>query len=362
MTLNAQNKIELNQATLNKLREITQPISVLSVIGPYRSGKSFLMNVLSEGKSKFATGSTTNACTKGVWIDILDSPVDSKLPCKVLIDTEGLFSLNRDETSDATLFLFTMLISSVLVYNSLGIIDERALEQFAFLTNIAHSFGNNVSNQSSAKSGTIPFEENLRSLFPHFVWLLRDFSLDLRIGEEAETLTSGEYLEYALMIRPPTQKANFPPETKQSLNGPQYRQSFGHKSEKNEPRTENQHKKNYEQAILRNSGLSNFGDQQQNLVRKTLKSFFPNRNCFTLVRPVNDERILQRIEQAKAEDIREEFISGVEVLSEYIQRVLSPKRVNNMFLTGESFVNLITWVTDAINNGMMPKVDNIIVV
>ena len=45
-----------------------QKISVLSITGPYRSGKSFLANLIMNNMAGFKVGSTINACTKGLWV------------------------------------------------------------------------------------------------------------------------------------------------------------------------------------------------------------------------------------------------------------------------------------------------------
>jgi polynucleotide 5'-kinase involved in rRNA processing len=43
-------------------------VSVVSIVGPYRTGKSFLANRILNQSKGFAIGSTTQACTKGIWI------------------------------------------------------------------------------------------------------------------------------------------------------------------------------------------------------------------------------------------------------------------------------------------------------
>ena len=61
------------------LNSIVEPVAIVAVAGPYRSGKSFLLNCLSEleagpeegsrgSEPGFAVGSTTNACTRGLWL------------------------------------------------------------------------------------------------------------------------------------------------------------------------------------------------------------------------------------------------------------------------------------------------------
>ena len=43
-------------------------IAPVCVGGKYRSGKSFLCNQILNRMDGFKTGSTTNACTEGVWL------------------------------------------------------------------------------------------------------------------------------------------------------------------------------------------------------------------------------------------------------------------------------------------------------
>jgi hypothetical protein len=51
------------------LTEIEGPLSVISVVGMYRTGKSFLLNRILLGQTGgFPVGNTVNACTKGLWI------------------------------------------------------------------------------------------------------------------------------------------------------------------------------------------------------------------------------------------------------------------------------------------------------
>jgi hypothetical protein len=62
-----------------------------------------------------------------------DSPT---FPC-IVIDTEGLSATDQDQNHDTTIFLLAMLLSSVLMYNSMGTIDENALGNMNLVTNLA---------------------------------------------------------------------------------------------------------------------------------------------------------------------------------------------------------------------------------
>jgi hypothetical protein len=42
-------------------------------------------------------------------------------------------------------------------------------------------------------------------------------------------------------------------------------------------------------------------------IRGSIKALFPDRDCFTLVRPMHDERALNRLNQLQPEQLRPEF-------------------------------------------------------
>ena len=54
------------------------PISLVAIAGLYRTGKSYLMNVLTGNYKGFTVGSTVNACTKGWKYQIIFSRIYCK--------------------------------------------------------------------------------------------------------------------------------------------------------------------------------------------------------------------------------------------------------------------------------------------
>ena len=75
-----------NQAK-EALGKIKKPVVVVSVVGMYRTGKSFLLNRLMNRTDGFPLGSTVEAKTKGIWMWVGDFPGDST-KAMVLLDTE----------------------------------------------------------------------------------------------------------------------------------------------------------------------------------------------------------------------------------------------------------------------------------
>lgn len=184
-------EIVVNQEAVEWLMKANQEkhIGVATVVGKYRTGKSYILNrVLLNQNSGFEVGPTINACTKGLWVwpELLQSPTDPTIQYMVM-DTEGLGSLEEGEQTDTKIFLMAMLLSSYFVYNSVGSIDEKAVQNLSLITNLSKML---------QKGGDREMQEII-NCFPTFLWLVRDFALRLE-DEHGSTITPREYLENAL--------------------------------------------------------------------------------------------------------------------------------------------------------------------
>jgi GTPase Era involved in 16S rRNA processing len=91
-------------------------LAVVAIAGPYRTGKSFLANRLLNQSKGFEVGSTTQACTKGIWMWNRAVPLNDET-YMILIDTEGLASTERSTNLDLKIFSLAILLSSLFVYN-----------------------------------------------------------------------------------------------------------------------------------------------------------------------------------------------------------------------------------------------------
>ena len=325
MKVNKNGKIILNEKTLNEIKKIKKNISVLSVIGPYRSGKSFLLNRFKNKQNGFEIGNSTNPCTEGVWVWGSSNISDDKNIETLLIDTEGLFAYNRDEQADLNLFLFTSMISSLMIYNTFGVIDESALERFSFLSELGKYF------QFSNKK-----KNDLVNYFPHLVWLLRDFALELKDLNNNKNISAKNYFELALMENNDN--------IIKDLN-----ESYINKSC---------------QSNLRLSTIGQYKNKKdikrmKNKIRKKFKEIFRTRNCFTLVRPVNEEKYLREIDRIPYENLREEFKEELENIMDYVKDNLSVKKFKNVKMNGESFVEYIKIIADSINSEQIPKITTV---
>lgn len=82
-----------------------------------------------------------------------------------IIDTEGLGAMDEDSNHDTKIFLFAILLSSLLIYNSVGSIDETALTNLSLVVNLSKSF--QVKN--SAKDND---PDEMAKYFPSLIWVL----------------------------------------------------------------------------------------------------------------------------------------------------------------------------------------------
>ncbi len=127
--------------------------------------------------------------------------------------------------NDGWIFCLAVLLSSTLVYNSRGTIDNTAVEKLQYplttqpissftYTNIHFtrccyflmccSYVAELAEQIKIRSTNAADEEEEEDckfvqFFPSFTWVVRDFTLELVIN--GKTVTEDEYLEFALQLK-----------------------------------------------------------------------------------------------------------------------------------------------------------------
>ena len=114
-------------SSINLIKTLgTKPVAALSICGPYRSGKSYFLSRFLGSKQVFKISNTDDPCTQGIWMST------SVLECDeyaiLLLDTEGMESLEASEEYIVKLLVVTTTISSMLIYNSIGIPERSDLE------------------------------------------------------------------------------------------------------------------------------------------------------------------------------------------------------------------------------------------
>ncbi|XP_063049711.1 guanylate-binding protein 4-like [Engraulis encrasicolus] len=186
-------RLRVQQGALQILEQIQQPVVVVAVVGLYRTGKSYLMNRLALRRKGFALGSTVESKTKGIWMWCMPHPIKCGHTL-VLLDTEGLGDVEKgDEKHDMWIFCLAVLLSSTLVYNSMGTIDNNALEKLHFVTELTEHIRVKSTNDGETT------ELKLKFFLPSFVWTIRDFSLILEL--DGKPISADEYLEHSMRLK-----------------------------------------------------------------------------------------------------------------------------------------------------------------
>lgn len=98
--------------------------------------------------------------------------------------------------------------------------------------------------------------------------------------------------------------------------------------------------------------------EQKNKIRRMIQLFFKDRDCFTMVRPVENERQLQRLQSMNDSEFRPEFAQQIQQLRNRILKKTKPKMLNGKHLSGAMLLELAVAYTDAINNGSVPNIQN----
>ena len=284
-------------------------IGIISLVGKYRTGKSFLLNrVILNNKSNlgFNVGPTFKPCTKGIWI--WSEPLmiknsysinNEEFPC-FMIDTEGLGAYDEEVNHDSKIFLISILISSLFIFNSFGTIDENAISSLSFVLNLSKT----IKLKNSFKEDN---KNDLAQYFPSFLWLLRDFSLRL-VDQNGKNITEKQYLEKAL----------------ENIKG----------DENNE--------------IIK----------EKNRVRSLIRTYFPERDCFTLVRPVEEEKNLQNLQELSDDELRSEFLEQAKIFRNKVNKKVKPKFFHGQFISGGMLIELVQSILDTINSGGIPVIEN----
>nr|KJB69557.1 hypothetical protein B456_011G030500 [Gossypium raimondii] len=179
----------------------------------------------------------------------------------------------------------------------MGGIDETALDRLCLVTQMTK----HIRVKAGARTTTA---SELGQFSPIFVWLLRDFYLDL--VEDNKKITPRDYLELAL--RP--------------VDG------------------------------------SGKDIAAKNEIRDSIRALFPDRECFTLVRPLNSENDLQRLDQISLDKLRPEFRAGLDALTKFVFERTRPKQVGATILTGPVLIGITESYLDALNKGAVPTISS----
>ncbi|XP_021517128.1 guanylate-binding protein 2 [Meriones unguiculatus] len=297
---NTEAQLVVNQEALKILKAIKQPVVVVAIVGLYRTGKSYLMNKLAGKKTGFSLGSTVQSHTKGIWMWCVPHPKKAGQTL-VLLDTEGLEDVEKgDNQNDCWIFALAVLLSSTFIYNSIGTINQQAMDQLHYVTELTDL----IKSKSSPEQGGVDDSADFVGFFPVFVWALRDFSLELEAN--GRPITADEYLENSLTLKKGDDKKT---------------KSF------NEPRL-------------------------------CIRKFFPKRKCFVFDRPA-PRKYLSKLETMREEDLSGEFVEQIAEFTSYIFSYSNVKSLSGgVIVNGPRLQSLVLTYVNAISSGELPCMEN----
>ena len=176
-------RLEVIEENVDLLNSIAGAVAVVAVVGPFHSGKSFLMNQLMGKSNGFGIGKYVDPKTMGIWM--WGNPMTADLANEgnisiVFLDTEGFSSRNVSELYDAKIFAVTSLLSSFLLYNSVKIINQDDLEYLELLARRTRLFALQAQINKSIYHDS--FDHQLLR-FPPLIWVVQDFVQAAKPGE-----------------------------------------------------------------------------------------------------------------------------------------------------------------------------------
>ncbi|KAK3207076.1 hypothetical protein Dsin_021122 [Dipteronia sinensis] len=181
---------------------------------------------------------------------------------------------------------------------TMGGLDETAFQHLSLVTHMTKHI------RVRASEGRTSAPE-MGQFSPIFVFLLRDFYLDL--VEENRRITPRDYMELFLM---PVQG-----------NGE--------------------------------------GIASKNEIRDSIRALFPDRECCSLARPLDNENDLRRLDQISLDELRPEFRSGLDALTKFVFERTRPKQVGSTVMTGPVLIGITESYLDALNKGAVPTISSL---
>nr|XP_039260690.1 atlastin-2-like [Styela clava]XP_039260691.1 atlastin-2-like [Styela clava] len=285
-----------------------KPISIISVAGQYRTGKSFLLNFfirylrkngwkncdwIGDESTKVTDGidweKGTEAHTKGIlmWPEIFVVEDCGNDVVVLLMDTQGLFDTDTGSDTNARILSVSTLLSSHQILNIMNRIEERDLEHLQL-----------CSIHAKAATREVRKEIIRNKPFQTLSFLVRDWQYEF--------------------------------EHKYGDGG-----------------------MNYLDGILNRTSKST----EVNNVKKSVRDVFSNVQCFLMPHPGDDVLTKSKINVTN-EDLDEDFMTMVQELA---TKVLHPKnlvikKIEDETLTGNQILELMSTVSHCFNQGQLPEI------
>ena len=280
-------QMEIDANAIARLNSISSRIAVVSIIGPYRTGKSTLLNQLLPDdvpKGVFSVGHTVQPHTEEVSMYIvppcaLEGKSIAAETSLIFMDTPGLFAPNRAAIFDAQLLAILNLLSSAVMYNNFGVIKRGEVEQLSDAIEAAFA----LSYYDDADDSANKIDR------PHLIWCMQNLQVELKDRNNQD-------------ISPKTYIQSILNEIDQSANGTT---SYSYKFNK----------------------------------------FFASLDAFGVPYPTDSMKDANRINELADAQLTEEYRRARTLLRGKLMNVVTPKKLGKNLLIGSSMANLLqTWL------------------
>mmetsp|Transcript_64893 Transcript_64893/g.120751 ORF Transcript_64893/g.120751 Transcript_64893/m.120751 type:complete len:863 (-) Transcript_64893:164-2752(-) len=292
---------------LAKLSEHDQKIAVVSVVGPYHSGKSFLLNSLMGSPMAFKIGPKTSPETMGLWLCRTNMTAADGSEVW-LMDSEGFFGPGIDESYDAKVFTIATLLGAHLVYNTVKIIDQQAVSLLEMLARRAQLFRTRTSAEDP---GTDTPEFLSSKSFPPLTWVVEDFVQEIPEVHWRERDAATSWLKSYLSKVNASNLAGGAAEDEMTSTLP----------------------------------TSTAGDY-------LLGRLYSDIKVHTLFLPATSKDQLQDLSKVGWEQLTPEFRREVEVLRKHITTRLTARRFEQGPMTGRTLARALGFIVQALQRGM----------
>ncbi|XP_078363547.1 guanylate-binding protein 6-like [Oculina patagonica] len=289
---------------VQKLQTVRGPVCVVSIAGPCRNGKSYVLSEAFEQPEVFPLGHLFDPKTMGIWMWVVPQKIpdsNGKECTVVLLDSEGIDAVSGEGLADNQIFTLTVLLASVLIYNSTGVPTRHDLIGLDFIVKLSQRIKLRSSNEEARMHGGQEDTEFFHKTFPFFIWLLRDVTQSI-------PLDCKDIEEY------------------------------------------------FYTRVFKDQGSSRVDPNQE--VAESILRFFPGFHAFKLPPPTDDEEVLKNIKRNRSQ-INREFFSEIEQFKKLLRSTLVPKHSFNAgeIVTGEGLAALVQLYVEAINTpGVIPNV------
>ncbi|XP_066019928.1 guanylate-binding protein 1-like [Pocillopora verrucosa] len=289
------------EEALKKLRTVKGPVCVVSIAGPSRKGKSYVLSQAFDQPEVFPLGHCIDPETFGIWMWIVPQKMRDSAgrECTVvLLDSEGIDAVMGEGLDDTQIFTLIVLLASVLIYNSAGVPTRHDLNGLDFITKLSQRIRLRSNDGSVSASGPQLQREDkdvFHKTFPFFFWLLRDATQSL------------------------------PPDCRNI-------------------------KEYFLTRVFKGKVSPGVDHKTEEGVAESILRFFSGFDAFMLPAPTVDPEIMKSLNQKKSE-VNDSFWSGLERFKSLLRDTLSPKRSFNdgEFVTGEGLAAMIQRYVDTLN-------------